>query len=96
MRHLDLTILHEVAIKGILGLDEEALATQRHIEYIKDRGRALDLVREGRYQMAFILNSPKIRDIIAVVKAGMRMPQKSTYFYPKLLSGLVIHSFNGE
>ncbi len=93
VRSLDLTILHEVAIKGLLGIGDEAQAGQRHIEYIKDRERAVDMVKEGRYDMAFILNPPDIRDVIRVVKAGHRMPQKSTYFYPKLLSGLVIHSF---
>ena len=93
MRSLDIAILHEVVIKSLLGIDEKALEGQRHIEYVKDRDRAMDLVKEGRYQMAFILNPPRIIDIIRVVKTGRRMPQKSTYFYPKLLSGLVIHSF---
>lgn len=94
MRGLDLAILHEVAIKAILGIDDKALAGQRYVEYVEDRDRAIELVEKGGYQMAFILNPPKIRDIIRVVRAGKRMPQKSTYFYPKLLSGLVIHSFD--
>ena len=80
-------------MKEILGIADKALAGQKNVDYVKDREKAIELVREGRYQMAFILNPPKIKDIIRVVKAGERMPQKSTYFYPKLLSGLVIHSF---
>lgn len=91
VKRLDLTILHSFMINSILGISEEDEARQRHIDYVKDRDEAISLVRSNRYQMAFLLNPPDIRKIVAAARTGARMPQKSTYFYPKLLTGLVIN-----
>ncbi len=91
IKRLDLTVLHSFILNKLLGISEDDQANQRNIVYIKDREEALKLVKTDKHQMAFILNPPSMQRIVDAAKTRGRMPQKSTYFYPKLLSGLVIH-----
>jgi len=90
---LDVTILHSIIVKNILGINEEDQIKKRHLDYIKDEQHALDFVRDGKAQAAFLLNPTRVDQVCAVAESGYTMPQKSTYFYPKLLSGLVMYSF---
>ncbi|MBR6163753.1 DUF1015 domain-containing protein [bacterium] len=90
LRNLDLIILHKVLISEEFGYTQEEQASQNGILYIKQEKEAFDMIDKGEAEMSFIMAYPKIEDIHAVSLAGERMPQKSTYFYPKLLSGLVI------
>jgi uncharacterized protein (DUF1015 family) len=83
---LDVSILHEL----ILG----RLLHESDIGYEMDVGRCLQLVREGRYAAAFFLNPTRVGDVEKVALSSLRMPPKSTYFYPKLLTGLVLNIFN--
>lgn len=94
-RRLDVAILHRLVLEKLLGIDAAALAAERHVEYIKDlgeaRGRAIAKVDAGEGQAVFFLNPTPPAEVEAVARAGERMPQKSTFFYPKVFSGLVVH-----
>lgn len=90
LKTLDLTVLHKVLISKELGYSEEEQFAQDGIKYIKQEREAFDLVDLGKAEASFIMAYPKIADIKTISEAGERMPQKSTYFYPKLLSGIVI------
>ena len=91
LRKLDLTVLHKVLITKELGYTEEEQMAQEGIKYIKQESEAFDLIDSGKAEASFIMAYPKIKDIKEISEAGYRMPQKSTYFYPKLLSGIVIN-----
>lgn len=86
---LDVAILHKAILERVLGIDEEALARQTNVEYTHTALEAVRLVDEGKGQLAFLLNPTRVEEVIAVADRGEPMPQKSTDFYPKLLSGLV-------
>ena len=92
-RRLDVAILQSLILEDMLGLSEESLKKQENLSYVKDIEEALQKVNSGKYQIAFLLNSTKIEEIRDVTGAGERMPQKSTYFYPKFLTGLVFYKF---
>ncbi len=91
LQNLDLTVLHELILKKELGYAKDELMAQNGIKYEKKESVAFDAVKNGGASAVFIMAYPKMQDIIDISSAGYRMPQKSTYFYPKLLSGLVIN-----
>ena len=93
-RELDVSILHKLILEQLLGIDEERLAKGENLQYIKDTPNAIDQsisqVDAGRKQVAFFMNPIKMQQLQKVTDAGERMPQKSTYFYPKVYTGLTI------
>ena len=91
LKTLDLTVLHKVILTEELGFTEEEQMAQDGIKYIKVENEAFDMIDLGKAEASFIMAYPKISDIKRISQAGYRMPQKSTYFYPKLLSGIVIN-----
>lgn len=91
MRKLDLTILHKVVISEFLGFSEEDQMNQNGIIYLKKLQEAFEEIENARAEVVFIMATPHIQLIKEVSAQGYRMPQKSTYFYPKLTSGLVIN-----
>lgn len=91
LRELDLAVLHKTLLQKELGYSEEELLAQNGILYIRQESEAFDMIDRGEATASFIMAYPKIEDIHKVVKHGCRMPQKSTYFYPKLLSGVAIN-----
>lgn len=94
-RKLDVSILHKLVLEQLLGIDEAALTAQTNVDYIKDFGQAtlhaMDRVDSGECQALFFVNPTRIEEVEAVAAAGEKMPQKSTFFYPKIFSGLVIN-----
>lgn len=92
---LDVSVLHKLILEKLLGIDDKRLASGTQLEYIKDADNAIDesitKVDKGQSQAAFFLNPVKMEQLKIVTDAGERMPQKSTYFYPKMYSGLVIN-----
>jgi uncharacterized protein (DUF1015 family) len=92
---LDVAVLHKLIIEKHLGIDEQGLAEGGNIEYVKDTGEAIDdsivQVDKGDKQAAFFVNPTRMEQIEQVTAAGERMPQKSTFFYPKVFTGLTIH-----
>lgn len=91
LKTLDLTVLHKVILTKELGFTDEEQMSQDGIKYIKVENEAFDMIDLGKAEASFIMAYPKIEDIKRISSAGYRMPQKSTYFYPKLLSGIVIN-----
>ncbi len=91
---LDVAVLHKLILEGQLGIDEEKLSSGRFITYVKDTPTAIDdsiaQVDRGQQQAAFFTNPIKMEQLFAVTDTGERMPQKSTYFYPKMYTGLTI------
>lgn len=83
----DITILHSLIIEPILNIGP----LEENIYYTRDAQEAIKLVDEGKYRVVFFLKAPSVTQVQKVAKAGGRMPHKTTYFYPKLLTGLVIN-----
>jgi uncharacterized protein (DUF1015 family) len=90
-RHLDVSILHHLVIDRLLGIKMETHKLGLNIEYIKDANDAINRVADGSVDIIFLMNPTKVTEVRDVAAAGERMPQKATYFYPKLLSGLVVN-----
>jgi uncharacterized protein (DUF1015 family) len=93
-RKLDVNILHRIAFEQILGISEEDQFKGTHIDYTKGSKRALENLKKDKYQLAFFINPPLMREIFLTARQGETMPQKSTYFYPKVYSGLVINKIS--
>jgi len=89
-RSLDVSILHSVVIRHLLGISEADQVAQSHIKYTRSLHEAVSMVDSGIYQAALLMNAPTVADVARVSRSGEKMPQKSTYFYPKLLTGLVM------
>jgi len=94
-RSLDVAVLHKLVLEKLLGIGAEQLAGGANVEYLKDGDNIIDesvrRVDQNQKQAAFFMNPPKISQIRMVADAGERMPQKSTYFYPKVFTGLTIN-----
>jgi uncharacterized protein (DUF1015 family) len=90
-RELDVVQLHRVLLERVLGISEEAIRNQENIRYERDAFEALSWVRQGA-NVAFLMNPAKIEQVRDIAFGGEVLPQKSTDFYPKLLSGLTIYA----
>jgi len=88
---LDVVALHRDVIAPELGLHEGKLEDERHLAYTRDPAVAVEKVRHGQAQAAFLLRPTRVADVLAVAASGAVMPQKSTYFYPKPASGIVFN-----
>lgn len=95
-RGLDVSLLHDGILKPYLGLGQEEVASQQYINYFRESSAMLSALRESRYQLGFFLNPTSLQQVREVSEAGKRMPQKSTDFYPKLLTGLVFMKMDIE
>lgn len=93
-KQLELNVLHKLILEPILGIDQEKLRNQTHIIYTRDAQEAMSLVDSGERQIAFLLNHIDVKSVLDIAEAGEKMPQKATYFYPKLLSGLVLRKMD--
>ena len=91
---LDVSVLHSLILERVLGIDAENMAKQINLTYTRSFEEAMDSVREKKSQCAFILNPTRVTEIRDVAAAGEKMPQKSTYFYPKLITGLVMNKMD--
>ena len=92
LQSLDVVQLHKCLLESVLGISEEATRDQRNIHYVRDTDEALTQVRNGAANMAFLMNPVRMQEMRDIAFAGDVMPQKSTDFYPKLLSGLTIYA----
>jgi uncharacterized protein (DUF1015 family) len=88
-RRLDVSILHEVLIERVMGLSKEKVAAKENIDYHRDLDLAIDNVDRGVAQCVFIMNPTRMSEVKACSDQGEKMPQKSTDFYPKVITGLV-------
>lgn len=90
-RQLDVNVLHVLILERLLGIDKANMANQTNLTYTRNLQEAIDNVRAGIYQCSFVINPTRVSEIGDVAKAGEKMPQKSTYFYPKLITGLTMN-----
>jgi uncharacterized protein (DUF1015 family) len=88
-RTLDVSILHKLVLEQFLGINEKNL--EDHVKYTRVDAEALQFVDDGSYDVSFLINATKIDQLKAIADASEHMPQKSTYFLPKMLSGLVMY-----
>ncbi len=88
-KQLDVSVLHSAVFDKILSIS----SAEGNIIYVREPEEGEALVRSGRCEAAFFLNPTRVEQLKAVAELGEMMPQKSTYFYPKLLTGLVVHKF---
>ena len=93
-RRLDVSILHHLIIDRLLGIKMETHKLGLNIEYIKDADEADKRVHNGDVELVFFMNPTKVHEVQEVAAEGERMPQKATYFYPKLLTGLVMNKID--
>ncbi len=96
LRELDVSTLHLLVLEHILGLTPEQQINGETIRYSQDEDAVLQALEKEDYQAAFILNPPKGEEILTIANGGETMPQKSTYFYPKLVSGLIVNKIDPE
>lgn len=89
---LDVTLLHSLILERSLGITPKAQEAQAHLSYFKDTGDALARIAAGKGQVCFVMNATPVDQVTAVADAGQVMPQKSTFFYPKIASGIVFRS----
>ncbi|MGA2756554.1 MAG: DUF1015 domain-containing protein [Solirubrobacteraceae bacterium] len=90
-RRLDTGVLEALLLKGALGLTDEDISHLHGFGYARDAAQALELVDNGEYDAAFVLRPTPVEEVREVAAAGVNMPPKSTYFFPKVLTGLVIN-----
>lgn len=91
VRRLDTAILHEAILDRMIGIDREAQEAKTNIRYTRDLDRAVTAADEPRNQLVVLMNATEVGEVVDVCKSGGKMPQKSTYFYPKVSSGLVVN-----
>jgi uncharacterized protein (DUF1015 family) len=89
-RELDVNLLHEGILSPLLGIGIEELASQNFVEYHRYRNQLLQKLADGDYQMGFFLNPTTLEQVMMISEEGKKMPQKSTDFFPKLLTGMVM------
>ena len=93
---LDVSVLHREILKRELGLTPAELEQERYLSYLRDVDAAFERVRTGTAQAAFLLRPPAVQDVVEVAQAGLVMPQKSTYFFPKPASGIVFNPLDAD
>lgn len=91
--NLDVTVLHSLVLESIFGIDKENMAAQINLTYTKIVDEAIEAVDSKKANCSFILNPTRVSEIRDVALAGEKMPQKSTYFFPKTITGMVMNKF---
>lgn len=94
-RRLDVVLLHRLLLERGLGITAEAVEREAHLSYERDAEAAVAAVDAGRAQLACLVNPVRIEQMMEIAEGGDVLPQKSTDFYPKLLSGLVMYRMDG-
>ncbi len=91
--NLDVTLLHRYIINQvIIGNPDYELETEEDCFYVRDMKRVFDLMKSKRCSLAFLMNTPTMKQVYDVISSGMKMPHKSTYFYPKIITGFVLRN----
>lgn len=93
-KELDVAILDYLVLDQILNIGEEQRRSQDNLSYTRSEKYLAEQVDSGQFQLGFLLNATRVEDIVAVANARDKMPQKSTYFYPKLITGLIINNLD--
>ena len=93
LKGLDVNVLHTLVLERAMGIDKENMAKQINLTYTRNAEEAIAAVDSGEANCSFVMNPTRVSEIRDVAAAGEKMPQKSTYFYPKLITGLVMNKF---
>jgi len=96
VRGLDLAVLHAAILRDRLGIDEGRIAAGAHLAYTRSVPDAIAAVTRGEAKAAILVRPTRLAELAAVANAGEVMPEKSTYFHPKLLTGMVFNSLEGD
>jgi uncharacterized protein (DUF1015 family) len=94
-RRLDVTVLQKGVLEPLLSITPEDITAGTHVSFFKETDEAFRALAAGEYQAGFFMNATKLSEVKEIALTGERMPQKSTYFYPKLPTGLVLHDLHG-
>jgi uncharacterized protein (DUF1015 family) len=94
VRRTDVAVLHSAILEHLLGISIDAQAKKTNLKYLQDPREGEELVQRGEGQVLFVMNPTPVAVVRDVAEAGEVMPQKSTYFYPKVLTGLAIHTLD--
>ena len=95
-QELDVAVLQTLILEKSLGISASDLAAERHVTYFKDSADAFARLQAGEFQVGFFMNPTGLDQVCEVAFGGERMPQKTTFFYPKLPTGLVFHDLTGR
>ncbi len=96
LQDLDVVVVDHLLLRGLLGLDDAYLSDAENIRFCHDRDEAVQAVLKGDAAMGFFVNPTRVDQVRDVARAGLIMPHKATYFYPKVFSGLVMHPMDPE
>ncbi len=98
LQQLDVVLLHELVLERLLGIGKPAQAAKTNLGYDKSTESALTIAHrgDGHTQLVCFMNATRVEDVRAVCDSGEVMPQKSTFFYPKIPTGLVFHDLRGD
>jgi uncharacterized protein (DUF1015 family) len=91
IRDLDVTVLTNLVLGSILGFDQKRLDDEKIFSYTTDYSEAIDTVASGQADIVFILNPTSIKQVKQIAETGLIMPRKSTYFFPKVVTGQVLN-----
>jgi uncharacterized protein (DUF1015 family) len=91
LKQLDVIVLTRLLLNDCLGISKEEMDNDKLIKYVSNMGDAISLIESGDCQMAFLLNPTRIGQVKDVAGDFLTMPRKSTFFYPKVISGLVFN-----
>jgi len=94
LKKLDVLALSRLIFQRIIGIKREDLDDERIIQYESNTNKALSSVLSGNHQMVFLVNPTKIEQVLEVTGNSLLMPRKSTYFYPKIITGLVFNKID--
>lgn len=93
-KHLDITVLNKMILEDCLGIDEENMKNQKDVIYTRDAHKAIEDVKAGEFNCLFLINPTKVNEIIEIADNNEKMPQKSSCFWPKMLTGMVLNKFD--
>ena len=91
LRQLDVVLLHGLVLENVMRINRQAVREQKHLRYVREFDQAIEEINQGQGQAVFLMNPTPIKAVCDNAYAGLPLPQKSTDFYPKLLSGLTIY-----
>ena len=96
LRAIDAAVLEALVLAPLLGLDAEQFLTTDQVRYVRGLDHATGMVDSGEASSAFLLRAPTVEQVQAVAASGRVMPQKSTYFFPKLATGFLLNPLGDE
>jgi uncharacterized protein (DUF1015 family) len=91
LAHLDTAVLEALILKGVLELTDDDISHLHDFGYARDRQQAIELVTSGEFDVAFLMRPTPVEQVREIAAAGQSMPPKSTYFFPKVPTGLIFN-----